>query len=449
MEKFSAFKAYDIRGIYLDDLDEELAFHVGKALATYLNAEFLVVGRDIRESSESLFEALVNGITQTGCNVIDIGLCSTPEFYFAIYYTDQEGGVMITASHNPKEYNGLKICGERAQPIYKDKGFPQIKDIMTTEEYKSSSQRGYVKEIDIKPDYAEFFSTFVKKSDRKLKALIDTGNGMGVFEVQTLKKIFGQCLETTTLFEELNGNFPNHECNPIKEEQMQTLMQTLKQGEYDLGIGFDGDGDRVAFFTSDGQLIQADYMIPLIASQVAKAGDTIGMDATCSRAVEETLQEKGFKPVRFRVGRSYIGEGMKDTKAVFAGEKSGHSFFQKLQYTDSSLLACIEVVNLLLSQEKNLKEIIAPITSKYINTGNINITIQEKDKAIAAVKEVFAAKGANISELDGVSVTTDDYFFNVRKSNTEPIIRFTLEAKTQSIVDAIKKEVEDIVNTIK
>ncbi len=319
---------------------------------------------------------------------------------------------------------------------------------MKKESYKISSQKGTIQKKEVKKEYTEFLRKYVKPSDKKLKVLFDTGNGLGIREVEVLKDLFGDRLETTVLFGDLDGSFPNHECNPIIEKEMHELIQQLKFGDYDLGLAYDGDADRIVFFSSNGELIPPDMMVPLIAKEYAQTGDNIGFDATSSRIVQEQLSKDGFVPHMYKVGRAFIGEGMKKTDAVFAGEKSGHCFFKELFYTDSSTLAVIQILNVLFSSDKTLNELVKPLMEKYVNESNIHFAVSNKEATIAKVKEAFLDRAETILELDGISIYTQDFFFNLRKSNTEPIIKLTVEGLSQDIVNKIRSEIESLIKSM-
>lgn len=440
-----AFKAYDIRGLYPKEVNEELAYKVGKATATYLHAKDLVVGRDCRESSKPIFDALIRGISETGTNVIDVGLISTPQLYFTLYTSDIDGGIMITASHNTKEYNGLKICSKGAHTLFKDDGFDEIQEIIRTEKYKTSSVPGEIISDDIQPLYLQFFSQKAFPLSRKFRIAVDVGNGMGGHDVNVLRNIFGPQLELDVLFENMDGSFPNHVANPIIEDNMTALKAKLQNSKYDFGVGFDGDADRVAFFLPDSSMVPGDLMIGVIGSRIAKKGDKVGFEVRSSQAVKAILEKKKIVPLLYPSGRSYIISRMREDDTFFAGEKSGHYFYRELAYTDSPLMTIIDVLKFLDTENHTLEADVEPLTEDYFDSGEINYKVFDPDKALKIVEEFFFPKADKILKIDGVSVYTEFYFFNIRKSNTEPLVRVNIEGNSPQVVEEIKDQIEKLI----
>lgn len=440
-----AFKAYDIRGLYPSQVNEELAYEVGKATATFLNAKDIVVGRDCRISSKPLFDALIKGILETGTNVIDLGLISTPQLYFSLYTSDIDGGIMITASHNSKEYNGFKICSKGAHTIFKDNGFDEIQQIIASKKFKSSKVPGEIVQDDIQALYLQYFSNKGFPLSRKWKLAVDLGNGMGSYDINVLRKIFGPQLELDVLFEEMDGTFPNHQANPIIEKNMTTLKEKLQNKKYDFGIGFDGDADRIAFFLSDGTMVPGDLMIGVLGSRIAKKGEKVGFEVRTSQAVKEILEKKKIIPLLYPSGRSYIIDRMRRDDAIFAGEKSGHYFYKELAYTDSPLMTVINMLKILDNENHNLEEDVQPLIEKYFSSGEINYDVSDPDKALKTVEDFFFSKADKVLKIDGVSVYTEFYFFNIRKSNTESLVRLNIEGNSPQIVEEIKEQIEKLI----
>lgn len=439
----SPFKAYDIRGIYPEEVDETFAFHLGKALATFLNATTLVVGKDMRQSSDALYEEVIAGITSTGCNVFTIGDVTTPQFYYSLFSSTHDGGVMVTASHNPKEYNGFKLCGPNASSIFIDAGLLDIERIMATKQYKISNKEGRVMTKEVKSAYKEFFCKRAKTLQNKYHLLSDTGNGMGSLELDALKEAYSDTVTITRLYNEPDGNFPHHESNPIKEALYTKLAQQLQEGSFDFGIATDGDADRVTFWLPDGTMVPPDAIISLIGMHIAREGERVGFEVRTSRAVPEILEAQGIRTYRYSSGRPYIKAGMEQDNVVFAGERSAHYLYQDLYNSDSSLQTIMWVLHILDKEQKTLKELIKPLI-KYPTSGEVNLQHDNKDAGIKAVREIFAHETNKILDIDGVTVYGDDYFFNLRKSNTEPLLRFIVEADTPERVKEIRLRIERV-----
>jgi phosphomannomutase len=443
----TAFKAYDIRGRYDSEVNEELAFNVGKAMVTFLDAKTLVVGRDCRTSSPALHDALIKGMTTCGADVIDLGLISTPQLYFALY-TDNtiDGGVMITASHNPKEYNGLKLCAKKAIPLFSKYGFDEIKQIIATKTYKKSEREGEVNFKDIAKSYIQFMKAKAQPLNRSFKLLIDCGNGMGTKEVVALKQLYGDKLDITTLYENMDGNFPNHEANPIIPDNMHVLSEKMKSGEFDYGIAFDGDADRVAFYLDTGEMVGPDLLTGLLGSHIASGDKKVGYEVRSSQAVEEILIDHHIVPLLYPSGRAFMMAKMREDKAMFAGEKSGHYFYKELYYTDSALFTIMQVLSLVDKKASTLNALIEPLEEMYSRSGELNYTVKDADAALKKIEETYMSKAQKLLKIDGISVYTEGYFFNVRKSNTEPLLRINIEGTGPQVVEEIREQLEMLIH---
>ncbi len=434
------FKAYDIRGIYGTELTEELAYKIGRALVTFLNCRKVAVGRDIRPHSLSLFKALADGMTLQGANVVDIGECSTPMLYYGNGTLECDAGVMITASHNPGEYNGFKLTRAQAVPISGATGIADIEKIVMEETFAPvSACRGMISHYDVSARYAEY----VRKTaeiKRPLKIAIDYANAMGIWEAKAFE---GLPLEITALFVDPDGTFPNHEANPLNTETLDALRAEVKRGGYDFGVAFDGDADRAGFIDERGEIIPMDMTTALIAKNVLQhnPGAVIFYDLRSSWAVKEVIEEAGGKPMMSRVGHAFIKSQMRENNAVFAGELSGHYYFKANFTAESSAMAVLALANIVSASDQTLSAMIKPI-HRYFASGEINTTLSNKadaDRVIDTLKKTFGSKG-RMFELDGVSVEFDGWWFNVRCSNTEPLIRLNLEAKTQAMMEARRDE---------
>ncbi|HMP91213.1 MAG TPA: phosphomannomutase/phosphoglucomutase [Kiritimatiellia bacterium] len=422
----SIFKAYDIRGIYGKDLDETLASKIGRAFATFLKCKKVVVGHDMRPHSQPLFKALADGLIQQGVEVINIGLCSTPMTYFANGKLGADASIMITASHNPGEWNGFKLCREQAIPISGATGIKEIEKIVLSESFDPPSGGGSIRNVDILQDYIDHIREFADLK-RPLRVAIDFANAMGIIEAKVLEGL----MDIDPLFDELDGSFPNHEANPLLEETWEALQHKVKNGNYDFAVAFDGDADRAGFMDEKGNIIPMDMITALIAEMVLKRdkGAAIYYDLRSSWAVKELIIENGGKPLMSRVGHAFIKQQMRESNALFAGELSGHYYFKENYFAESSSLAVLYVANLISDSDAPLSELIKPI-QKYFASGEINSEVHDTATVLGKLREKYAANG-KVIELDGLSVEFDDWWFNVRASNTEPLIRLNLEARSK------------------
>ena len=438
------FKAYDIRGIYPEEINEETVYDIGRAIAQYLKAKKIVVGQDIRKSSPAFFESLTRGITDQGVDVYDLGLATTPMVYFASGRLEVEGGVMITASHNPPEYNGLKICRAKAVPVGENSGLFEIRDLTIKGEFSKGNKKGeVVSGEEIKEEYVNYFASFANFGDKKFKIVIDFANGMGILEGKIFEK-FSDNLEITKLYENFDGNFPNHEANPLKIETLRDLQKKVQETGADLGIAYDGDADRVGFVDEEGKIIPMDLVTGLIAKIILekKPGAKIFYDLRSSKAVKEYIEENGGRALECPVGHANIKKIMREQGGIFAGELSGHYYFQENYLAEASTLAAIFLLNAMAEAGKKISELIKSL-QRYFHSGEINSEVKEKDAVIARLKEKYA--DGKISELDGIKIEYPDWWFNVRPSNTEPVLRLNLEANTKEMMEEKRDEVLKII----
>lgn len=428
------FKAYDIRGIYGQDLDDETATRIGRAFATFLNCRKVVVGRDIRSHSNALFTALANGLTEQGADVIDLGLCSTPMTYHANGKLGADAGVMITASHNPAQWNGFKLCRENAIPISGDTGIQDIERIVNEQSFaKRAAQPGSITEYDVKAAYAAHVGQMADLA-RPVRVAIDYANGMGILEAEAVKPH----LDIDPLYDTLDGTFPNHEANPLKAETLTALQEKMRHGGYDFGAAFDGDADRVGFLDEKGAIIPMDMITALIAASILKREKgTVLYDLRSSWAVKEIIEENGGTPKMCRVGHAFIKQTMREEKAVYAGELSGHYYFRENYYTESGAMAVLHIANIVAASDTPLSELLHPF-QRYHASGEINSEVADIQAVFARLREQFG-HGA-VLELDGLSIEFDDWWFNVRPSNTEPLVRLNLEARTQPLMEQRRDE---------
>jgi len=445
----SIFKAYDIRGIYPDSLCEDVARKIGRAYVDYLglSGSRVVVGRDMRLSGEPLEGAFIKGVTEAGADVLDIGLVSTDALYFAVGYLEEPGGAMVTASHNPKEYNGLKLCREDAIALSGDHGLRQIRDLISSGELPEASEyAGSVEEADITAEYANHCLSFINTGDlRPLKIIVDAGNGMAG---KMLPPIFeGLPFEYVPMYFELDGSFPNHPPNPIEPENMEELQERVVAEGADFGAAFDGDADRVFVVDEKGVTISGDLLATLVAKNVLEKepGAAIIYSAVCSKALPELVRREGGRPIRTRAGHSIIKPQMRSNDAAFGGEHSGHFYFRDNYFADSGIIAMLTVAELVARQESPISELLAPI-DPYVRSGEINSEVEDQEAALERVEEHYAKRdGVEIDHLDGLTVDFGDWWFNLRPSNTEPLLRLNVEASDRATMERERDEILELV----
>ena len=437
------FKAYDIRGIYGKDVDEGIFYRIARAYAQFLRPSKVAVARDCRKSSPSLFQAFAKGLVDEGVDVIDLGLASTPISYFANGTLGVDGSVMITASHNTREWNGCKLCRAGAVPISGATGIKDIEKIFEgINEFDPPAGVGEISKVDVSKAYAEHVRSFAKLS-RPLHLALDFANGMGIAESCALE---GSGLTWDSLYGEYDGDFPNHDANPLHRETLKDLQELIRAnpGKYAFGVAYDGDADRAGFLDEKGGVIPMDFVTALISKSLLKSnpGAACFYDLRSSKVCEETILEAGGKPMMSRVGHSFIKEQMRANDAVFAGELSGHYYFKANFTAESSAMATLALASIVAASDKPLSELVAPM-AKYSQSGEINTeTSVPPAEILAAIKAKYEGK-AKVFELDGVSVDaweSEGYWANVRMSNTEPLVRLNLEGRTAEIMEAKRDE---------
>ncbi|MEM2138741.1 MAG: phosphomannomutase/phosphoglucomutase [Candidatus Woesearchaeota archaeon] len=431
----SIFKAYDIRGIYPDEINEKIVYDIARAYVIKFKPKKITIGRDMRNSSPKLFEALVKGVTDQGCNVVDVGLVSTPMMYFSVWYykkNDYDGGLMISASHNPPKYNGIKMVDKSGLPVSGETGIYEIGEMIKNLKEPLAKVKGKIEKKDIMQDYINHTLKYIHNPIKKFKIVIDTANAMGSPVASEFFKHI-DC-ELTHLFPELDGNFPNHEANPLKEENMKALQKKVLEKKADIGIAFDGDADRVAFVDELGNIIPSDLIIPLVAKILLneKKGLKILYDVRSSKIVGEKIEEYGGISGRCKVGHSLVKQQMKKENAIFAGELSGHYYYEKEHYAEPPFFIIIKILELMTKENKKLSELIKPL-KKYYQSGEINSEVKDKEAKMKELAEIF--KDGKVSWLDGVTIEYKDFWFNVRPSNTEPLLRLNLEANKKKLME--------------
>jgi phosphomannomutase len=424
------FKAYDVRGVVPDDLDEDIARRIGAAFAEWSGGPNVVIGRDCRLSSPDLAAALTAGITSRGTGVIDLGLASTDLLYFASGSLDLPG-IMLTASHNPKQYNGLKFCLAGAKPVGEESGLLEVR-ALTEQDLPPTGEPGAVEHRDLLPAYVEHVLTFLDASRmRPLTVAIDTANGMGGLVAPAVFERLPFTLHH--LFPELDGTFPNHPADPIDPENQRDLKASVLQHGADIGLAFDGDADRVFLIDEHGQDVSGSIVTALVAKAMLKRepGASIIFNVICSWTVREVIAENGGVPVRTRVGHSFIKQVMAETGAIFGGEHSGHYYFRENYRADSGLIAAVIVLAQLSEANVPLSELLAPFR-RYSASGEINTEVKEPLATIELVAE--ALQDGQQDRLDGLTVEFEDWWCNVRPSNTEPLLRLNVEARTDELL---------------
>ncbi|MEI6741906.1 MAG: phosphomannomutase/phosphoglucomutase [bacterium] len=427
----SIFKAYDIRGKVPSELTPDVARAVGRALADFLPTGEIAVGRDMRPDSSELATALTAGLTEQGRDVVDLGQITSDMMYYAVGQYDFAGGAMVTASHNPGEYNGIKLTAMGVAPIGEDTGLNVIKQTIVGDAYKPSMANGSVRSIDILEGWVKHALTFAPNLTA-LKVGIDAGNGMGGIIVPELEKLTK--LKISGLYLELDGTFPNHPANPLVFENLKDLIELVKANQLDCGIAFDGDGDRAFMVDENGEVVSGSVLGALLSEHFLKLspGATILYNAITSRMVPETIAAAGGKSIRTKVGHSFIKADMRRSGAVFACEHSGHFYFQDNYNADSGVIAALCVLDIISQSGKKLSELCKPLRQKYVDSGEINFDVSDKAKTITLVSEKY--HDGKIDSLDGTTISYPDWWFNLRPSNTEPLLRLNVEAKNPEIL---------------
>lgn len=444
------FKAYDIRGLVPSELDADLARRIGHSFALHLGARRLVVGQDMRTHSPEIAGAVIDGIRDAGCDVLHIGLASTPMTYFAIGSRDCDGGLVVTASHNPGEYNGMKLCGRGATPISAANGILDLERMCAEPAPAPAAARGGLEELDLLQDYADHVGRFVNLGG-PVSLAIDASNGMAGHTLPSiLERIEG--VEVATMLMEPDGTFPVHEANPLKEENLDHVRGLVTSSGAHLGVSFDGDADRCCFVDEKGATVPADLMTALLARDLLqrKGAAPIVYDLRSSWVVKEEIRRAGGEAIRDRVGHSFIKATMRERGAVFAGELSGHFYFGDNFTTDSGVLAMVSALNVVSAAGRPLSELVGDLR-RYHATGEINFRVPDKDEAIARLQQTFS--DGRQDQLDGITVEYGDlgdaewWWFNVRASNTEPLLRLNLEASTADLRDRRRDQLIDLLGT--
>lgn len=440
-----AFHAYDIRGIYNQDFNKDDAYKIGYFLPGLLKTNKVLVGRDVRVSSPEIFEYLCKGINDAGADVYNLELSTTPMVYFITAKHGFDASVMITASHNSKEYNGMKISRTDALPVGYDSGLNKLEEMMQTKEVKIKKKRGTVISYDQKNEYLNFLKKYLPDLS-PLKIAVDCSNGMAAL---LIKELLGNV--PVYIYDELDGTFPNHEANPLVAKNIVDLQNLVRKEKADIGIIFDGDADRVMFTDENGKFISPDLMIAVLADYFKDEKGKFLQDIRTSKAVAEYIGDR-FEMNMWRVGRAYAALKLREIDGVFGGEFAGHYYFRDFYYSDSGLLATLIFLDVISENKKksiSVSEMISKI-EVYENSGEINFKLEKKKEAIEAVKDFYfqlSEEPAAFYDFDGYRIEYNDWWFSIRPSNTEPYLRILVEAKSKELLDKRVKEITEIINS--
>jgi phosphomannomutase len=439
------FKAYDIRGLYPSQLDAEVARRVGRAFVDYLAARRITVGRDCRLSSPALAAAFVEGARAQGAEVTDIGVVSTDMLYYHVARHDLDGGAIVTASHNPKEWNGLKMVRRGALALSGDAGIKEIREWVTTGRYADAPPpTGALRSATVREDYARHCLGFVDVGAiPRLKVVLDAANGMGAVGASVIFEHLP--VETVRMYFDLDGTFPNHPADPLLEENRRDIVERVRGEGADLGIAWDGDADRCFFVDDTGEYVPGDFVTAVLGEAFARREPRakIVYDVRASRAVADRVGAAGGVPLMNRVGHAFIKKRMRDENAVFGGEVSGHFYFRENWFADNGMIPALLVLEKLGREGRRLSEILAPLRERYHISGEINSRVDDVARALARIAERY--RDGRIGRLDGVSVDYDEWHFNVRPSNTEPLLRLNLEAASPDEMRRRRDEVLEII----
>jgi phosphomannomutase len=443
----AVFKAYDVRGVHPSELDEEGAYAIGRAYVEQFEPGRIAVGRDMRVSSPSMAAALIEGALDGGADVLDLGMVGTEMLYFAVGELGLEGGVCVTASHNPKEYTGMKIVRAGALPVGGESGLFDVRDralALVTDRHKPT-QRGNVSDHDIWGAFVDKVLSFVDVSAlRPLRVVIDAANGMaGAMLPPVLERL---PIEAVTCYFDPDGTFPNHEPNPLLPENREFIIRKTREEGADFGVAYDGDADRCFFVDDTGEFVPGDFVTALLAEVILakEGGGKVIYDVRASRAVPETIERAGGTPLINRVGHAYIKHRMREEGAVFGGEVSAHYYFRDFSQADSGVVPFLLLLELVSKRGRKLSEILAPFRERFFLTGEINTPVADVPQKLKELEERYA--DGRITHLDGISVDYDDWHFNVRPSNTEPLLRLNLEAFSQ---DEMERRRDDVLELIR
>lgn len=444
----SIFKAYDIRGLVESELSEELFYRLGRSAIVFTGASHVYIGYDMRPSSKPFAEALSRGMRDQGADVTDIGLISTPLLnIMTIRAPEAQLGAMITASHNPQEYNGCKFVDKRTMmPIGLDGGLAKMRDMMEKNDFPEATRQGTVTTKDLRKEYVDVVYSFVDTSViPEMRVAIDMGNGI---EGVIIDEVMGRLPQVISdyLFKEPDGRFPNHEANPLKHETLQDLQKRVVESSAAMGFAYDGDADRIGLVDDKGEIVPGDLIIALLAEAMlpGNAGAPVIYDLKCSQVVKEIIEANGGRPIESKVGRTNMIELTRREQAILGGELSCHFYFKDFYGFESGDFVMLKILELVGKSGKKLSELVAPLR-KYFHSGEINFEVAHPDEVMKKLEDHFVKEGGTVSHLDGVKITFPDWWFVVRKSNTEPLLRFVAEGRTKELLGEKVVKVEKII----
>ena len=444
----SIFKAYDIRGLYPGEINEDVARQIGRGFVAYLNAKQIGVSRDMRVSSPALSAAFIDGARQQGADVVDYGMLGTDQLYYAVVSDNLEGGAQITASHNPGKYNGIKMVRAEALPLSGDAGIGDIRDMIVNDRLPAPAARpGAISHRDILPGYIDKVLSFIDPSIVKpFNVVLDAGSGMAGL---VAPKLFDRLpCRTTRLCFDIDGTFPNHEANPLIEENRRDITAEVVRQQADIGIAWDGDADRCFFIDGAGEFISGDFVTALLAEAflLKHPRATIIYDLRASNAVKDVVSRYGGRALMNRVGHAFIKQRMRQEDGIFAGEVTGHYYFRDFYYADNGFIPAMLILELMSKKNRSLRDLLQPYREQYFISGEINTKLKSMEEVPARLSAIESRyQDAEIQKMDGVSVDYPDWHFNVRASNTEPLLRLNLEAKTTALMEQKRDEVLGII----
>jgi phosphomannomutase len=440
------FKAYDVRGIYGEGLDEDGAYAIGRAYVEEFASQRIAIGRDMRVHAPAMAAATIRGAVDAGAHVLDIGMVGTEMLYFAVGDLGLDGGIAVTASHNPKEYTGMKIVREGALPVGGESGLLQVRD-RALAGFGEAPGGGTVEELDVYPSFVDRVLSLVDvDAIRPLRVVIDAANGMaGAMLPPVLERL---PIDAVRYYFEPDGTFPNHEPNPLLPENREFIIRATREQHADLGVAYDGDGDRCFLVDDGGEFVPGDFVTALLAESILakEPGGKVIYDLRASWAVPETIRRAGGVPLMNRVGHAFIKHRMRQEDAVFGGEVSAHYYFRDFSQADSGVVPFLLMLELISKKGEKLSEILAPFREQYFITGELNTPVADVDAKLRELEERFGREGT-VSHLDGVSVDADGWHFNVRPSNTEPLLRLNLEARSRELMERKRDEVLAVIRS--
>lgn len=452
-KELTCFKAYDIRGKLGEQLNEDIAYRIGRAYGEYLKAKKIVVGSDVRLTSESLKLALSNGLQDAGVDVIDIGQVGTEEVYFATFHLGVDGGVEVTASHNPIDYNGMKLVREKAKPISGDTGLNDVRKQAEKGLFSSVSKRGTYQKINIIEPYVDHLMSYIKLDNlnKTLKVVINSGNGVAGHVIDVIEQRFKQAnvpIDFIKVHHEPDGHFPHGIPNPLLPECREDTRQAVLEHHADMGIAFDGDFDRCFLFDEKGQFIEGYYIVGLLAESflLKEQGAKIIHDPRLTWNTIDIVEKNGGKPIQSKTGHAFIKERMRFEDAIYGGEMSAHHYFRDFSYCDSGMIPWLLVSELLSTRKKTLSQLVGERIKAFPASGEINLKIQQPNLALEKIEAIYAGRANTIDKTDGLTMEFDNWRFNLRTSNTEPVVRLNVEARND--LELMKKQTHNILTIL-